>query len=198
MDKACCALPPVSAEYTPKGYYETIAGLKTCKLIISRLPVVIFSHSSNPPSDVVKPPCTPQRAIIEVYDVFGLAPQTIQGADRLSAATNSVVLIPDWFKGDYCKASWFGPSATAEDKAALDGFVQRQVRLDATVEKLVEVRKEVGEKWPEVEGHVGVFGLCFGGKIAVLAAGDGNEGTGRKFSVSGTAHPRYVSAALMD
>jgi dienelactone hydrolase len=100
-----------------------------------------------------------------------------------------VVLVPDFFKGDYCQASWFGPSATAEDQAAREGFMKRQVRIEATVEKLLEVRKEVGEKWPEVEGHVGVFGLCFGGKIAVLATGVGNEGTGRKFSVSGTAHP---------
>lgn len=29
--KACEELPPVSAEYTEKGKYETIAGLKTCK-----------------------------------------------------------------------------------------------------------------------------------------------------------------------
>ncbi|OIW33236.1 hypothetical protein CONLIGDRAFT_640383 [Coniochaeta ligniaria NRRL 30616] len=173
MNKACCALPPVSAEYTPKGQYETIAGLKTY---------------------VVKPSDTPNRAIIDVYDVFGLAPQTIQGADRLSALTNSVVLVPDFFKGDYCDAAWFGPSATAESKAALAGFMERQVRLEATVEKLAEVRKEVGERWPGVEGHVGVFGLCFGGKIAVMATGEGNEGTGRKFNVSGTAHPGRLEA----
>lgn len=29
--KACEEIPPVSAEYTEKGKYETIAGLKTCK-----------------------------------------------------------------------------------------------------------------------------------------------------------------------
>jgi dienelactone hydrolase len=63
------------------------------------------------------------------------------------------------------------------------------VRFEATAEKLVEVRRELGETWPETEGHVGVFGLCFGGKVAVLATGPGNEGVGRRFNVSGTAHP---------
>lgn len=124
-----------------------------------------------------------------MYDVFGLAAQTIQGADRLAAACDAAVLVPDWFRGDYCQPAWFGPDATAEQKAALQAFVERQVDFGRTVAKLLEVRKEVGEKWPEVEGHVGVFGLCFGGKVAVLVTGEGNEGKGRKFSVSGTAHP---------
>lgn len=189
MDAACCALPPVSAEYTPTGEYETFAGLKTCKLT-AVLPGLLTATSDICPPDVVKSPGdTPKRAIIDIYDGFGLSPQVLQGADRLSAATGAAVLVPDWFRGDYCKDAWFGPSATAEDKAALAAFMQRQVRLDATVEKLLEVRREVGEKWPEVEGHVGVFGLCFGGKIVALACGEGNEGVGRKFVVSGTAHP---------
>jgi dienelactone hydrolase len=140
--------------------------------------------------DVVKPSDNPKRAIIDVYDVFGLAPQTIQGADRLSAACDAVVLVPDWFRGDYCDAAWFGPDAGAEQKAALMAFVKRQVDVERTVGKLVEVRREIADKWwPEVEGHVGVFGLCFGGKIAVVATGEGNEGKGRRFNVSGTAHP---------
>lgn len=98
--------------------------------------------------------------------------------------------MPDWFRGDYCDAAWFGPDAGAEQRAALMAFVERQVDVERTVGKLVEVRREIADKWwPEVEGHVGVFGLCFGGKIAVVATGEGNEGKGRRFNVSGTAHP---------
>jgi len=102
-----------------------------------------------------------------------------------------VVLVPDWFGGDYCQPGWLGPDAGEEEKAALEAFVGRRVRrLEDTVEKLVEVRRELGKKWPGVEGHVGVFGLCFGGKIAVLATErKGNEGVGRRFCVSGAAHP---------
>ncbi|KAB5558075.1 dienelactone hydrolase family protein [Coniochaeta sp. 2T2.1] len=173
MNKACCALPPVSAEYTPKGHYETICGLNTY---------------------VISPSANPTRAIIDIYDIFGLAPQTIQGADRLATLTNSLVLVPDWFRGDYCQPRWMGEGASAEDKAALAAFVERQVNFARTVEKLIEVRKEVGNRWREVEGHVGVFGLCFGGKVAVLATGEGNVGVGRRFEVSGTAHPGRLDA----
>lgn len=30
--KDCMEIPPVSADYTEKGKYETIAGFKTCKI----------------------------------------------------------------------------------------------------------------------------------------------------------------------
>lgn len=33
---ACCKLAPVTADYTPKGKYEKIAGINTCKM--SHLP----------------------------------------------------------------------------------------------------------------------------------------------------------------
>lgn len=29
--EACCKLAPVTADYTPKGKYEKIAGINTCK-----------------------------------------------------------------------------------------------------------------------------------------------------------------------
>lgn len=88
-----------------------------------------------------------------------------------------MVLVPDFFCGDY-------PDATAEQVEARTAFMQRQVDFPRTVARTLEVRKEAGEKWPEVEGHVGVFGLCFGGKIAVLVTGEGNEaGAGSLTSV---------------
>lgn len=205
MDKACCSLPPVSATYAPRGSYTTISGLKTCMstisspLLFSSLALTSpsfqsahsspFHHLTDPDITTPSPSSRPSRAIILIYDVFGPAPQTVQGADRLSALTDSLVIMPDWFEGDYCQPPWFGPSATPEHKAALKAFIGRKVRYDATVEKLLDVRKEVGATWPEVEGHVGVFGLCFGGKVSVLATGEGNVGKGRRFEVSGAVHP---------
>lgn len=30
--EACCKLAPVTVDYTPKGKYERIAGINTCKM----------------------------------------------------------------------------------------------------------------------------------------------------------------------
>lgn len=50
-------MPPVSADYKPTGSYETVTDLKT----------------------YVVGPKDAQKAVIVIYDVFGLAPQALQG-----------------------------------------------------------------------------------------------------------------------
>lgn len=57
---ACCKLPPVQTEYSPKGDYTELAGLKT--------------YSAGPEDA--------KEAILVVYDIFGLSPQILQGASR--------------------------------------------------------------------------------------------------------------------
>ncbi|KAI1136432.1 alpha/beta-hydrolase [Hypoxylon sp. FL0543] len=168
---ACARIPPVSSDYTPKGTYETIAGLKT----------------------YVVGPSSPQKAVIDIYDVFGLAPQTLQGADRLSASLNALVIVPDFFEGVYVQPDWLPPD-TDEKKAAFAKFQGEQAAIPKNVDRLIEVRKAAGEKWPSVGDRWGVFGLCWGGKVAVLACGKDNEGAGRVFKVSGQAHPARLAA----
>ncbi|KAI0895130.1 alpha/beta-hydrolase [Annulohypoxylon nitens] len=167
----CNEIPPVSSDYAPKGTYETIAGLKT----------------------YVIGPQSPQLAIIDIYDVFGLAPQTLQGADRLSSSLNALVLVPDFFEGVYLQESWMPPD-TPEKQAAMAKFREEKAAFPKNVEKLLEVRKAAGEKWPSTGDRWGVFGLCWGGKIVSLVSGKGNEGLGRVFKASGTAHPSALDA----
>ncbi|KAI1456265.1 alpha/beta-hydrolase [Annulohypoxylon moriforme] len=169
--KGCTEIPPVSSDYTPKGTYETIAGLKT----------------------YVIGPESPQLAIIDIYDVFGPAPQTLQGADRLSASLNALVIVPDFFKGVYMQEAWMPPD-TEEKKAAMEKFRDERAAIPQSVEKVLEVRKVAGEKWPSTGDRWGVFGLCWGGKIVNLVAGKGNEGPGRVFKASGTGHPSRLDA----
>jgi hypothetical protein len=57
LTPACCSLPPVSAEYTPKGTYGKVAGLK--------------SYTVGPEDA--------KAAVLVVYDVFGYSPQILQG-----------------------------------------------------------------------------------------------------------------------
>lgn len=92
-----------------------------------------------------------------------MAPQTLQGADRLSEHLNALVLVPDFFEGAAMDEAWFPPN-TDEKKALLNKFVEEKANM-GVVDSLIKVRKEVGEKWPSVDDHVGVFGLCFGGKF---------------------------------
>lgn len=55
---ACCSqLPPVQAEYSPKGSYTTIDGLK--------------AYVIGPEDAMV--------SVLVVYDIFGYSPQILQG-----------------------------------------------------------------------------------------------------------------------
>jgi dienelactone hydrolase len=42
-----------------------------------------------------------KKGLIDVYDIFGPAPQTLQGADALATALGCVVVVPDLFRGSY-------------------------------------------------------------------------------------------------
>lgn len=183
--EACCKLSPISDNYKTQGKYETIAGLKTCK------------HSRSPDSpmrthqqlfiDVVGPN-QPTKVIIHIYDIFGIWPQTLQGADRLAAHTGAAVLVPDFFEGDGLPQDAI-PMDTDEKKKIAGDFFAGVANLETNLNKLLAVRKEIATRFPESEGHVGAFGLCWGGKLAVLAGGEGNEGSGRRLNATGTAHP---------
>ncbi|CAK7564934.1 MAG: hypothetical protein SEPTF4163_002839 [Sporothrix epigloea] len=164
--EACACRPPLTVDYQTQGRYETLAGLKT--YIVG-------------PEDATK-------AIVTVYDIFGMWPQTLQGADLLSSLTGALVFVPDFFDGDGAKQEWL-PNDTPEKKKALGDFFAAKANPVKNTETLIRFRKELATRYPAVDDHVGVFGLCWGGKIGVLATAAGNEGAGRRFNVSGTAHP---------
>lgn len=146
-----------------------------------------FPHKPAP-TDVTGP-ADATRAVIDIYDVFGPASQTIQGADRLSQHIGGcLVFVPDLLEGKYVKSEWMPPD-TPEKQKLFGEFRAGPAQAGPAVEKLLRVRREVGERYPGVEDHIAVGGLCWGGKITVLACGPGNEGAGRKFNVSWTAHP---------
>ena len=90
---ACCSIPPiVSKGYEPKGNYETIGGLKTCKFCTMTshcyatvLPHHAFNYLSLDCVDVTGP-ANATKAILYIYDIFGYFPQSLQGADILSTS----------------------------------------------------------------------------------------------------------------
>lgn len=147
-----------------------------------------YSQSSASPHTDITGPQDASRAIIFLYDVFGFAKQSLQGADRLAAHLDALVLAPDLLQGNYVQPDWLPPNTPEKQKLFAD-FRAGPGSIPKAVENLLAVRKEVGAKYPSVEGHVAVGGLCWGGKPSVRACGEGNEGVGRRFEAIWTAHP---------
>jgi len=159
----CCpsTLPPVTAnDYTPKGSFEEINGLKT---------YITGSTSAA-------------RGIIDLYDAFGPASQILQGADRLAASLNALVLIPDLLEGSYAKEEWF-TSKDPKVQAAYAKFGAVAMDFPKQVPALLSVTAAAKEKYPGVRAW-GAFGLCWGAKVVALASGKDTP-----FKVTGQGHP---------
>lgn len=105
-------------------------------------------------------------AIIDIYDIFGFSPQTIQGADILSTRLNALVLLPDFFHGDGAKHEWL-PADTEEKMSALMGFVESKADFKTNLCVLGEVVKVYRETFSGVKTW-GALGLCWGGKVSFL------------------------------
>ncbi|KAK0515424.1 hypothetical protein JMJ35_001458 [Cladonia borealis] len=161
VDKACCSLPAVTTHnYQPKGTYIELAGLKT---------YVSGSTSST-------------RGIVAVYDIFGFCPQTFQGADRLAESVKGLLLMPDFFEGEPLPLSLYPPDTDEKKKTAME-FMAGKANIEKNVDKLVEAVKEAKGKYETVKSW-GTYGLCWGGKISILASGPDTD-----FKAAGTAHP---------
>jgi dienelactone hydrolase len=75
-NSACCTIPPVQSEYTPKGTFKSVGDFKK---------VYVTGQSTD-------------TAIVCVYDIFGYFPQTQQGADIIASTLKTVVYMPDFFE----------------------------------------------------------------------------------------------------
>ncbi|KAG9024717.1 hypothetical protein FRB95_011156 [Tulasnella sp. JGI-2019a] len=161
---ACCTIPPVISEgYKEKGEYKEFAGFKT-----------YFTG----PTDTGK-------TILVFYDIFAFFPQTVQGADILAASTQSLVLMPDFFRGASIDPSVYPPK-NEEDRQVIMNFVKTTANPQ---EKLGETTVIVKALHKEGRKKLGVLGYCWGGKMATLSGATG------AFEAIGSVHPALVSAA---
>jgi dienelactone hydrolase len=180
-NEACCKLPAVvTTGYKPKGTTMPLGSLQTC--IVSHIQVSAGSLLTFSCADVTGNKETANKGIIDVYDIFGNAPQTLQGADMLAEGLDAVVLVPDFFKGDALPGDIL-PQDTEEKRQRVGQFLANQAAPLKNVEALLQTAAAAKKQWPSVKNW-GAFGLCWGGKIAVLASAEGTP-----FTVSGTAHP---------
>ncbi|PRP76474.1 hypothetical protein PROFUN_15134 [Planoprotostelium fungivorum] len=160
---ACCNIPPVTThDYQPKGKYEQLGSYKT---------YVTGDKTSG-------------RALLCAYDIFGFFPQTIQGADIL-ASQGFYVTMPDFFHGKPYPLDQAPPKNDEQKQNYKDFFA-----TTANVEENVKQAAKLGEELKKQGlNKIGIYGYCWGGKIAVLSAGQGSP-----FHAAAQIHPAMVDA----
>ncbi|KAG8854004.1 hypothetical protein FRB96_007867 [Tulasnella sp. 330] len=157
------SIPPVITDgYKEKGEYKEYAGLRT-----------YFTGPTNT-----------GRTILVFYDIFSFFPQTMQGADIIASSTKSLVLMPDFFRGETLDISVYPPKNDDDRKkvaAFLSTWPNPNDRM-ADVVTVVEALKKDGRT------KLGVMGFCWGGKIAILSGATGS------FEACAAIHPAMASA----
>ncbi|KAJ5771562.1 hypothetical protein N7520_002091 [Penicillium odoratum] len=165
--EACRTIPPViSQDYTPQGEYETLAGLKT----------YITGNASS------------TIGLVDIYDIFGLSNQTLQGADLLAQRLNALVLVPDFFEGDALSHDTV-PVDTEQKQKIIGDFLASKADIPRSVSVLVGAVEQYRTKFPLVTKW-GAFGLCWGGKVTALASGAETP-----FAATGQVHPGAMHPA---
>ena len=109
------------------------------------------------------------RGVVLIYDIFGLYPQTKQGAALLAQELNCLVIIPDFFHGKGADLSWI-PIDTEDKKDKLMAFMAEEANPDKNVAALSSIMKETKLLYPNVEKW-GALGLCWGGKVRMSPPG---------------------------
>jgi len=159
----CCRIPPViSDEYKEKGEYKELEGLRT-----------YFTG----PTDTGK-------TILLFFDIFSFAPQTIQGADIMAASTNSLVIMPDFFKGETLDHSLYPPKSD-EDMKKIVEFVNTTANPQKRLDEAIDIAKVLNK---DGKTKLGAMGFCWGGKMATLS------GATSLFEGCASIHPGMLSA----
>jgi dienelactone hydrolase len=174
--KSCCEtpVPGTVAPYQEKGEWIEIDGRKTCTLCSQDLPThcQLIGYNSD-----ISGSKTATRAVLYVFDIFGFSPQTLRGADilahHLSTSSPALVIVPDWFDGSVAEKAWV-PPVTPEQQQKLGGFIQNKASPGLVVPRVLELSKSINKTFANVE-KLGIFGFCWGGKLASLACQDNED-----------------------
>ncbi|KAL3419454.1 AIM2 family protein C30D10.14 [Phlyctema vagabunda] len=163
--KACHTIPPVIVDnYSPSGNWTRLGGLD----------VYVTGSTSA------------RNAIICFYDAFGASQQILQGADLVAITLNAIILVPDFFRGNPAQYEWF-TNQSQECKQAKETWL-KNMKFKEHLPDLYKVLDAAKDVYPEALNW-GAYGLCWGGKMAVLASGEGTP-----FKVSGQVHPGKLAA----
>ena len=134
----CCTLPPLQSNYKPVGETLTIKGRDGQDLSI---------YTTGPKNA--------EYGLICIYDIFGVTPNTIQGADLLAQERGYRVVIPDFFRGATWDHTNFPPK---EGFPFLQAWVRKIGAWDLIKPDLVatiDLLKQDGQR------SIGVSGILF-------------------------------------
>ncbi|TID18683.1 hypothetical protein E2P81_ATG05664 [Venturia nashicola] len=150
---ACCRIaPPPAPIYKQKGSFVEENAMKT------------YQTGSD----------FPTQAILYIYDIFGLYPQTLRGADILAQSvagkTGSAtkVFMPDWFSQP-ADISMYPPD-TPEKMEYINSFLSANAAPNAIIPQMNGIMKSIEAKNPSIKSW-GIVGFCWGGKMAALVSG---------------------------
>ncbi|KAJ3073673.1 hypothetical protein HDU98_000946 [Podochytrium sp. JEL0797] len=168
---ACCNVPPVSAEYTAKGST-----------------VHVLSPETN--DYLSAPPATPStKAVIVVYDIFGMHPNAKQVADLLSASLGCIVLVPDFLRGI--------PIDMAGGMSGIMKYIQEYGDYDRIV-KADLVRSCAWLKETHGVTSIGAVGLCWGGLMTTRMGDDAGSPGFEDVKAVATAHPSLLQVEFAE
>ncbi|TFY51985.1 hypothetical protein EVG20_g10752 [Dentipellis fragilis] len=167
---ACCTVPAVQSDYTPKGTIRPYAGFKSAYITGPATSETARSYACTTSSGQGR-----------------FKPQTQQGADRLADALKARVVMPDFFEPNKPWDAAEFPPKTHAQRAKLQAFFGGIASPQKNVEKLLHVGRALRGEGVQ---RVGVYGLCWGGKVSILAGGVADT----PFNAVGVLHPAMLKA----
>lgn len=117
-------------------------------------------------------------------DIFGFFPQTLQGADILSATGR--VFLPDFFDGEPAPISWYPPT-TDEMRAQLGAWFGSKANPVAGAAKARAYLAAFKAQNPHITTWLAV-GYCWGGKVVALTSGADTP-----WAASAQVHPAMLA-----
>lgn len=135
-----------SDKSTPKGRTEKIAGMDA----------------------YVTGPAQSKNVVLGIYDIFGMWNTTLQGADILAECLNTQVILPDFFRGEPWLHSEF-PPVTDALTLKFNRWLFNTANMNDRIEDIQDIVKELKKRGYE---KFGLYGFCWGGKIASLSGGE--------------------------
>ncbi|WVQ73083.1 hypothetical protein IAR50_002646 [Cryptococcus sp. DSM 104548] len=140
---SCCSdLPPVRAEYTPKGSFITFTGLKT----------------------YVVGPEDAKGAVLFTYDIFAFSPQILQGADLIASQGYRVVM-PDFLVGNVATPEMFGPGGEEIRKKFFSQYPGAIATQSKPVADAIAAVRAAGHS------RIAALGACWGYKAILMTEG---------------------------